>query len=151
MSKSSTKILQHTKCITASSITRWESLIVTSLQCQYLTRRIYNRASLEIVGTLQRFTHTMQYQQHYQPMKITMKINAFLNTTTWPVYLSSFQSYMYTYTLHTSIHTSMTLSITTPLGMFKVHLTGSQDTKTRISGFVLVPVTLKFTLVLPVL
>ena len=69
-SKTSTEVLQHTKCSTSSSITRWESLVVTSLQCQYLPRGIYNRTSVEVVGTLHKDSHiTMQHQKHYQSME----------------------------------------------------------------------------------
>ena len=60
-SKSSTEILQHTRCITTSciwSISIWKILIGASFQCQYLTRGIYHRAVVNVVGTLQwnRFT-----------------------------------------------------------------------------------------------
>ena len=83
-SKTSTEVLQHTKCSTVSPITRWESLVVASLQRQYLTREIHNRASVKVVGTLHKDLHiTMQYQQHYQSMENTTKY-LFLNTT-WSV------------------------------------------------------------------
>ena len=71
-----------------------ESGSYTSLQCQYLTREIYNRASVEVVGTLHKDSHiAMQYQQHYHSMENTTKY-FFLNTT-WSV--------MYTYTFAHSI------------------------------------------------
>ena len=57
-SKTSTEILQHTKCITSSCI--WSNSTVNSpraarnsFYCQHLTRGIYDITSINVVGTLQ--------------------------------------------------------------------------------------------------
>ena len=77
-SKSSTEILQHTKCMTTSciwSISTWKVLIGASFQYRYLTRRIYHRTVVNVVGTLQ--------WKRFRVKQIYISNMQCLNTISW--------------------------------------------------------------------